>query len=187
MPVHTVGDPGTILCWASDLKNAEGSEEEAQSFIPDPHDTVLSNLIYVTTSLQSYLTPFEILSLVEKKDDVGRDTLRYLAMLLEPPPPCAEPPGMADVECNVFRKLNDESQLSTHCWDQYRRHSWRSILRGNAFCEDLPVANIASSVGQARDNTLCDWWQYLRRVRTISKGENDDTMVENPSGEFPTS
>ncbi|KAE8335074.1 hypothetical protein BDV24DRAFT_14561 [Aspergillus arachidicola] len=110
------------------------------------------------TSLQSYLTPFDIVSLFQKKDDLGRDTLRYLAMLMEPP--CAESPGMADVENDVFQKLEDEFQVNIHCWKLYRRHSWRSTLRGKVFCEDLPVATIARSIAQARDNT-CDWWQFL--------------------------
>lgn len=187
MLLHILGDPDTILRWEYTLKD---TEEVAQNLIPDPNDTILSNWMYVMRSLQSYLTPFDILSLATQKGEIGQDTLRYLAMLLEPSH--AEPPGMSDVENDVFRKLKDEFQVDSHCWELYRRHSWSNDLRSKMFREDLCVAKIASSIAQARKNKYF-WWQYLipgegteeqrlgvwglylRKIRTLSQNLTDET------------
>jgi hypothetical protein len=187
MLLHILDDPDTILRWANTLND---EEEMAQNFTLDPNDTILINWMYVMKGLQPYLTPFDILSLATEKGEIGLDTLRYLAMLLEPPH--GEPPGMDDVENDVFRKLNDEFQVDRHCWELYRRHSWSTNLRSKMFGEDLCVAKIASRIAQSK-KTRYHWWQllipgdgteeqrfgawslYLKKIRTLSINLTDET------------
>lgn len=155
MLLHIFENRDTILCWAITLKD---EEEMAQNFTPDPNDTILINWMSVMKRLQSYLTPFDILSSATEKGEIGQDTLRYLAMLLEPTD--GEPPGMVDVENDVFRKLKDEFKVDGHCWELYRRHSWNNNLRSKMFRGDLCVAKIASSIAQSR-KAKYHWWQLL--------------------------
>ncbi|KAL2841290.1 hypothetical protein BJX68DRAFT_173037 [Aspergillus pseudodeflectus] len=187
MLLHILKDPDTILRWA-DTFNDE--EEMAQNFTPDPNDTILINWMYVMKRLQSYLTPFDILSLASEKGEISQDTLRYFAMLLEQPH--GEPPGMGDVENDVFRKLKDEFQVDSHCWILYRRHNWIHNLRSKMFREDLCVAKIASSIARSK-KTKYHWWQllipgegtkeerygvwslYLKKIRTLSENLIDET------------
>lgn len=125
-------------------------------------NTLLGNWTYFHLRLQSFLTPFDILSLLES--DIGSDEMRaktslYLRKFLSTYHVCEFARDLRNVETDVLRNL---SEPESETWKEYRIQHWRSAIRGRVFSDNFNVGDY--SMPRKRDG--CLWWKNLKRVES---------------------
>lgn len=137
-------------------------------------NTLLDNWMYFHLRLQSFLTPFDILSLFTS--DIGSDVMRakaslYLQKFLPTNYVCEFARELRNVENDVLRNL---SKPESETWKEYRIQHWRSTIRGRVFSHDFNVSDY--SMPLKREG--CLWWKTLKRVE--DPPEHDSLAISVP-------
>lgn len=116
--------------------------------------------MYFHLRLQTFLTPFDILSLstsdMESDKKRGKNAL-YLRKFLSTFYVREFAREYLHVERDVSRNL---SEPQSKAWKDYRKHHWKSAVRGRVFCDDFKVSDLHMS----RKQDSCSWWEKLNRV-----------------------
>lgn len=131
-------------------------------------------------SLQLVLTPFDILSLLLRPEQITNS--RYLQDLIIQ----HHFRGGNSVEYSVECKLREE-----RCggWHSYRRSHWRVAIRGQCFSESFDEKRVVFDIKQSRlrdkrrsrdQPSLKDWWEDL----VVSPKSDGNAVLSVP---FPAS
>lgn len=141
-------------------------DNDRKSDIMDTHETFFDNWMSFHIRLQSFLTPFDILSLLTHgtgKHIEGKNTSDYLLKFLmsnrvDDHESLAR---VSDIEEAVSLRL---SPATSKAWKDFRSHQWRSTARGRVFNDAFDISD--KIVHYEQDVHL--WWKYLSRVESDS-------------------
>lgn len=148
--------------FSSPAEHLDWADHTRKSDIVDGSETFFDNWMSFHIRLQSFLTPFDILSLFKENHKMEGEVSLYLLNFVLPNGVDSHGPvpGMREVENTVSRKL---SEPLSGAWKAYRRHHWRSAIRGRVFSDVLDASDYR--VQCKEDNWL--WWEKLERVESL--------------------
>jgi hypothetical protein len=127
----------------------------------DRRNSLLEHWLFLLLRLQSFLTPFDVLSFfagdIESNGMKGKIS-RYLDKFIRADHVCECARHVTNPEYDVSGYL---SEANSGAWEDYRIHHWRSAVRGRVFSYDFDLSDYSMP-----SNRSCRaWWKNPKHVQ----------------------